>query len=114
MIVRRYVGKLGTSHPLAIAERAIGVAEELSDSSKARFTVHIDSDDRIHATRCSGRKINPHGWIATFNRKSDPDWLAEEIEGWELTESKPAMPAVNPDTGSPAPRPLVRALLQEI
>ena len=80
MIPRRYVGKLDTSRPLAIAERAIGFAEDMSSNGKARFTVHVDPDNRIYATRCSGRKINPHGWIATFNRKSDPDWLAEEIE----------------------------------
>lgn len=76
----RYVGKLGTSSPLAIAERAIGAAEEMSQTSRAKFALYIDERERIHVLPCAKRVLPLHGWIATFNRKSDPDWLEEEIK----------------------------------
>lgn len=79
MIAKKYIGKLGNSSPLAIAERAILAAEELGQNACA-CALRIDEHERLWAVRVNGRKVDPRGWIATFNKKSDPDWLEEEIK----------------------------------
>ncbi len=78
--MKRYVGKLGTSSPRMIAERAISAADDMARTSQAKFALYIDEHERINAMPCGKRAMPLHGWIATFNRKSDPDWLEEEIK----------------------------------
>lgn len=76
-----FVGSIGGSSALAIAERAISFADSESRKAKARFVMHAEGG-RIHVKRLNdARYINPKGWVATFNKKSDPDWLADEIKG---------------------------------
>lgn len=76
---RMLVGTLGAASPLALAEKAIRAAEELGIHSCA-CALRIDEHERLWAVRVNGRKVDPCGWIATFNKKSDPDWLEEEIK----------------------------------
>lgn len=74
------VGTLGASSALALAERAISVADAESMYSPA-FVLSVDRSKRLWARKRSEAAIKPSEWVATFNKKSDPDWLAEEIEG---------------------------------
>ena len=76
---RKLIGTLGQSSPLALAERAITAAEELAVKTVA-CALRVDENNRLWAVRVHGRPVNPHGWVATFNKKSDPDWLEEEIK----------------------------------
>jgi len=76
----RYVGKLDTSSPRLIAERAIGAAEDLSRNSTARFAAYIDDHRRINVVKVSARRaMKQEGWIATFTKASDVAWLEEQI-----------------------------------
>lgn len=77
----RYVGKLGLSTAIEIAERAVNAADSMRVSSQARFALCLDDNARYHVIPWGGRVKPLPGWVATFNRKSDPDWLAGEIEG---------------------------------
>lgn len=76
---RMYVGEVGASSPLALAERAVRAAEELSVKTVA-CALHVDEHNRLWAKKVRGRPVNPHGWVATFNKRSDPDWLEEQIK----------------------------------
>lgn len=76
----RYVGKLDTSSPRLIAERAIGAAEDLSRNNTAKFAAYIDDHKRINVVKVrAGRAMKLEGWIATFTRGSDIAWLEERI-----------------------------------
>ena len=79
MIDRKYIGQIGQWPPLALAEHAIKAAEELSVKTVA-CVLRVDENNRLWATKVRGRPVNPHGWIATFNKQSDPDWLEEQIK----------------------------------
>lgn len=59
-----------------LAERAISVADAESMYSPA-FVLSVDRSKRLWARKRSEAAIKPSEWVATFNKKSDPDWLAE-------------------------------------
>lgn len=77
----RMMGNAAQTTPLKIAERAITLASQSSKTSKARFMLQMGADRRVWMERFSAGEVNPREWVATFTRSSDPDWLAEEIEG---------------------------------
>jgi hypothetical protein len=76
---RMLVGTLGTASPLALAEGAVKAAEKLSVKTVA-CALHVDEHNRLWTKKVRGRPVNPHGWVATFNKKSCPDWLEEQIK----------------------------------
>jgi len=75
------VGTIGLSTPQQIAAKAIFYADDTSDNPGTRFALHLDARNRVRISRVAGRKVSPEGWIATFTKRADPDWLAEEIQG---------------------------------
>lgn len=77
----RMMGSAAQTMPLKIAERAITLASQASKTSKERFMLQMGADRRVWMDRFSAGEVNPREWVATFTRSSDPDWLAEEIEG---------------------------------
>lgn len=81
---RQFLGVLGREKPLAMAEDAIAHAALLSASSQAGSFAIVRDGLRLYARRNSqrynARPIEPAEWVASYNRKSDPDWLAEQIE----------------------------------
>lgn len=85
---RTFLGVLGKTPPLEMAEAAIDHAALLSPSGQTgRFAVVRDGVRvyaRRNSTRYNARPVEVREWIATYTRKSDPDWLAEQIEN-ELT-----------------------------
>ena len=77
----RMMGSAAQTTPLKIAERAITLASQASKTSKEIFMLQMGADRRVWMERFSAGEVNPREWVATFTRSSDPDWLAEEIEG---------------------------------
>ncbi len=75
----RYVGKLGLSTATEIAERAVSAADDMA-APGTKFALCLDEKQRFHVMAWGGRTKPLPGWVATFNRKADPDWLASEIE----------------------------------
>lgn len=75
------VGTIGLSTPQQIAAKAIFYADDTSCNPGTKFALHIAARNRVRVSRIGGRKVPPDGWIATFTKRADPDWLAEEIEG---------------------------------
>lgn len=73
------VGTIGLSTPQEIAARAIHWADEANDAPQTKFALHLGSRQKVLVTRVGHKKVMPDGWIATFTKRSDPDWLAEEI-----------------------------------
>lgn len=73
----RQLGKAGVHRPLQLAERAIEIADTSSKSANAKFCVLLEFTGRLYVER----RHNSHASevVATFDRKSDPDWLADEI-----------------------------------
>lgn len=76
----RMMGNAVQTTPLKIAELAITLASQASNTSKARFMLQIGADRRVWMERFSAGEVNPREWVATFTRASDPDFLAEQIE----------------------------------
>lgn len=81
---RLYLGLLGRTKPLEMAEAAIGHAALLAPTSKDGIFAIVRDGLRLYARRNSdrynARPIEPAEWVASYTRKSDPDWLAEQIE----------------------------------
>ena len=81
---RLYLGLLASALPLLLAEAAIAHAALLSPTSNAGAFAIVRSGLRLYARRNSdrynARPIEPAEWVASYTRKSDPDWLAEQIE----------------------------------
>lgn len=77
---RQYIGSLHSHRPLRMAELCIAAADTLSVTSKRVFALTCDSHKRLWVQAARDRKIDPAEWIATFSKKSDPDWLEEEIK----------------------------------
>ena len=74
------LGSIGSRSPLAMAEAAIVATEEVCCNAKARFALTCGPDRRLYVRRHNANnRVVQSEWIATFNRKTDPDWLAEEI-----------------------------------
>lgn len=76
----RMMGNAVQTTPLKIAELAITLASQASNTSKARFMLQIGADRRVWMERFSAGEVNPREGVATFTRASDPDFLAEQIE----------------------------------
>lgn len=77
-----FVGTIGLSSPAQLAARAISAADEMSErGARAKFLLRVDGKRRLRVSKPLDRKSDADGWVATFNKASDPDWLAEEIEG---------------------------------
>ena len=77
----RYVGKLGLSTAAEIAERAIAVADDVGLTSQAKFALYIGDHQRFHVMKCPKRPLKLEGWVATFTKASDVEWLEEQIAG---------------------------------
>lgn len=71
------VGGLHLSLTSAMAERAITVANNYSRSSRAKFMLGVDIAGDVFVGRPGD--VHPKQWIATFTRRSCPDWLEEQI-----------------------------------
>ncbi len=67
------VGKLGSSVISKMAEDAIEAAPKLG----ASITASIAIDGRVWIDRA--HNVADRDAVVTFNSKSDPDWLADEI-----------------------------------
>jgi hypothetical protein len=72
-----YIGSLVRQRPLALAEKAIDAAAVDSKSAKKKFSVSIDIAGRVWVDRPFNVPAKEH--VATITRKSDPDWLEEEL-----------------------------------
>lgn len=85
--MRQLLGNIEARSPLAFAEAAIDAANEISPrSSKARFALTCGVDRRLWIRRNNEKNpVNKLEWVATFTRKADPDWLAEEIEAARMS-----------------------------
>ena len=77
------VGTIGLSTPQEIAARAIHWADEASDNPGTKFTLHLDAKNKVRVMRIGQKRVMPEGWVATFTKRVDPDWLADEIRGCE-------------------------------
>ena len=78
--MRLLLGNIGSRSPLDYAEAAIVAADEISPRSHARFALTCGKDGRLWVRRFNqNNPVNSAEWLATFDRKSDPDWLADEI-----------------------------------
>ena len=71
------IGNPLRTSPDVLADRAIAIAAEFRRIESFALTMGVDR--RLWVSHTSD--INPQEWIATFTRGSDPDWLANEIEG---------------------------------
>ena len=79
--MKMLLGNIESRKPLAFAEAALLAAWECSPRSQAKFALTCGPDRRLYVRRYNfENRINQSEWIATFTRKADPDWLAEEIE----------------------------------
>lgn len=76
-----FVGTIGLSTPLDIANRAITATDKLGGNSTSRYYLRADAKGRIYAHRITRKRTNETGLFCGYARGSDPDWLAEEIEG---------------------------------
>jgi len=76
-----YVGKLGSSSPRLIAERALGAADDMAPTNRAKFVLYVGDHKRFHVMKCPKRPLKLEGWIATFTKASDVEWLEEQIAG---------------------------------
>lgn len=74
------VGTIGLSTPQEIATRAIHWADEANDAPQTKFALHLGPRQKVMVSRVK-RRVEPDGWIATFTKRADPDWLASEIQG---------------------------------
>ena len=75
------LGNINSRKPIDFAEAAALAAWECSPRSQAKFALTCGPDRRLYVRRYNfENRINQADWIATFTRKSHPDWLAEEIE----------------------------------
>lgn len=73
------LGAVARIRPLAMAERAIDLAGKAAKTAKARFVVVIDCTGIAWVERLN-RDTVAADIAATFTRRSDPDWLEEQIE----------------------------------
>lgn len=71
------IGRLGVDQPLAMAERAIDVLQANQAKPDTTFSVCIDFAGAVSVERKQFAR-NAHV-VLSFNRRSDPDWMADEI-----------------------------------
>ena len=78
--MKTLLGNIESRKPLAMAEAAIEAACEASPRSLGKFALTCGPDRRLFVRRCNqATPVNMAEWVATFTRKADPDWLADEI-----------------------------------
>jgi hypothetical protein len=81
------VGNLYQASPLALAERAIGQTTRISKNARGKYSLTLD--DMGFVGICPTKYAPPHMLVATFNRRSDPDWLEEELAfAWKQQQQR--------------------------